>query len=487
MTAKKEQAIAAEPAAKRSATGRRHVLSVILRVLGVVVILGVGGGVSAYWLMNRPAARRRPPKAEAALVEVTRVRLGREKVIVQAMGAVIPAREVKLAAQVGGKITAVSEDVIPGGRLAAEAEILQIDPWDYLLAIEQRDSDLTTARSNLTRFRSALTKAENDLKIEMGRQSMAADEYALLKEQVDVAGPDKDLLLRKPQLAIAQANVSAARANVSAAEASVAAAGAALEKADLDLMRTTVLAPFNVSVQARHVEKGSIVNPSAALVSLVGTDQYWVRVTVPTDQLRWIRIPGRNGEAGSTVRIYDPTDWGGTEEPGGAASRPASRAAGKDKPPRPHRIGHVLRLLPNLETAGRMAQLLVSVTDPLHLKKAAPPHRRLVLDAYVNVEIVGRKMARVFRLPRTALRDGSQVWILSKKNTLEIRTVRVVWSTKENVFVTEGLGAGDRLITTDLAGPVEGMVLRTAGSPSTRPAGKRRPGMPRDGGREARS
>jgi len=76
-------------------------------------------------------------------------------------------------------------------------------------------------------------------------------------------------------------------------------------------------------------------------------------------------------------------------------------------------------------------------------------------------------------VPRTALRDGSRVWLMNQEGTLEIREVQEVWGDDAYVYLSGGIGSGDLLITSDLAAPVPGMALRT---PDQSPAR-----LPKDG------
>jgi hypothetical protein len=66
----------------------------------------------------------------------------------------------------------------------------------------------------------------------------------------------------------------------------------------------------------------------------------------------------------------------------------------------------------------------------------------------------------VFSVPRSALRDGETIWLLSDENRLEIRTVSPVWRDAEQVFLNEGLREGDRLVISEIPAPVNGMELR---------------------------
>jgi hypothetical protein len=117
------------------------------------------------------------------------------------------------------------------------------------------------------------------------------------------------------------------------------------------------------------------------------------------------------------------------------------------------REGRVIRLLPALEAEGRLARLLVAVNDPL-----AEPE--LLLDSYVRVAIEGRPLAGVVALDRALLRDGDATWILRDDGTLEIRALAIAFRGAERVLVRDGLRDGERIVTTDLSAPVDGMPLR---------------------------
>jgi len=435
-----------------------HWLGYVVRTFLVVLILAAAGGISFYWLAHPPKTGRRRPEVQAALVEVTRLSPQTERVVIHALGTVVPARTVQFAARVAGEVVEVNPQFTPGGQFKQGSVLVRIDPKDFELAVQQQaaqvakcSADVEQRAGELAQRISDITRAESELAQEMGQQSVAKREYELLGKTV--LEEDKVLVLREPQLKSARANCDAARAAKRsaegasrAAEASKVAAEAALEKAKLDLARTTVRAPFNAMIKERDVDLGSQVTAGSSLASLVGTDKYWVQVSVPLDQLRWIRVPGPDGEAGSSVRVYHESAWG----------------------PGVFRKGTVERLMAEVEPQGRMARLLVAVTDPVGLK--APPGQRhpLILDSYVRVEIEGLELPNIIRVDRAALRDGDRVWVMKPNNTLDIRKVTVVWGGNKHVCVSEGLESGDRLVVSDLGAAVPGMALRTADKPSTK-------------------
>ena len=392
----------------------------VVRLIIILAALGISGYISYQWLSDPPVAQRRPREREAVLVEVTPVGAQTAPVIVSNNGVVIPAREIRLAARVSGQIIDISPHFTPGGRFAQNDMILRIDQEDYALAVEQQ--------------RAHLVRAQSDLRLEMGQQSVAQLEYELLGE----LAPDEDtsLVLREPQL--------------ESRKAAIATAQAALDKAQLDLARTTITAPFNAVIHDRLADLGAYVTPGTSLATLVGSDEYWIEVAVPVDELRWLQIPGMNSETGSEARVYHAPSWG----------------------PGAYREGHVQRIMTGLEAGSRMARLLVVVEDPLQLHEGGKGERPLILGAFVRVEIIGQEVPDVFKVPSQAMRDGGYLWVMTEDNTLDIRQAEVVWSSNNHVYVSAGLEDGEQLVVSDLAGPVAGMLLRTEADEPAAPRGE---------------
>lgn len=380
----------------------------LLRILLPLAVLVAGALVCFGLLETGPQAKTQPQVRNATLVEVQPVEFGPQATQIEAMGTVKAARQVELTPQVSGAIMKLNEDFIPGGHFQAGERLLQIDPTDYQVTVRQLASDVAQAKS--------------EIELEQGNQLVAQREYELLGEPVSAT--EKSLMLRKPQLENLKAALDASQAK--------------LDQARIDLQRTEIKAPFNAVVQARDVNLGSRVTASTALATLVGTDAYWVEVSVPVSQLRWIVIPKNKNETGSLVKIYDQAAWG------------------KDG----FRTGRVIRLAADLESEGRMARILVQVADPLALNPENAKAPRLLLGSYVRVTIEGRQVANAAALGREQIRDGDQVWIMDAANQLDIRHVDILYRGKDQVLISTGIDAGERLVVSDLSAPIQGMSLR---------------------------
>jgi multidrug efflux pump subunit AcrA (membrane-fusion protein) len=237
-----------------------------------------------------------------------------------------------------------------------------------------------------------------------------------------------------------------------------------VQRAHLSLSRTTLVAPFNAFVQMERVDLGQLVGPQSQLATLVGTDTFWVQVSIPLDKLPYVKLP-QGDNAGSHARVWIDTGQGRIE-----------------------REGRVIRLLGDLDPVGRMARLVVEVQDPFGLKpktssaesglakptdemdagSPTPSALPLLLGSFVHVDIEGKRLDQVVEIPRRALRSDNTVWLLNSKDELTIKSVRVVWSTSRSTIIRGSLATGDRVIVSRLGGAVSGMKLRVmAPAPAT--------------------
>jgi RND family efflux transporter MFP subunit len=396
-------------------------MSKVARILLPVLVLAGGGAGAGVLLAARQEAPRKARPPVVTPVEVTDAPPADGPVVVRAQGTLVPAREVALQAEIAGRVTHVDAALAPGGRVASGTELMRIDERDYRLAIEQQ--------------RAEVEKARFELEMEQGRKSVAHREWKLLGDDAPHDDKGKSLALREPQIRNARAGVKAAESG--------------LEQARISLERTRLRAPFNAVVRTEGVEVGQVVRPGQTVATLVGTDQWWVQVSLPADELGWLEVPG--------ARATLLQDLGG----GHTASR----------------TGRVVRLMSDVDPVGLMARVLVEVDDPLGLKN--PGLTPLLLGSVVDVTLDGRDIADVREIPRRALREGDTVWTAREVKlegaapalraafagrdagqVLDVRKVRVVRRERDRVLVrAEDLPADAKVIVSRLAAPVPGIAL----------------------------
>jgi RND family efflux transporter MFP subunit len=372
-----------------------------------LVILAISGAVAAYMLMNRPKPERRRPAETSLIVNAQELAESSHQVTIPVMGNVVPAVEVDLKSRVTGEVVWVNPNFQEGGIVKKGQALLRVDATEYELA--------------LIRKKAVLESAILDLKTEEGRQEVARSEWSLLGLEENATEMDRELALRQPQLAAFQANLESARAEVS--------------QAQIDLERTTVKAPFNAIVLSTAVDVGSQVTPQGVLAHLAGSDLFFIEALLPLDRLQWIHIPENPKDTGSRAVVRTGT----------------GRVA----------VGHLYKLLGDLEPNGRLARVLIKIVDPLDLELNNGDRKPFLIGDYVSADIDGRTVDRVFVIERRNLKDGNRVFIADYNDTLHIRDVEVIWSGSDYVLA-RGLENGERIILSDVPAAVEGMKIRVA-------------------------
>ena len=398
----------------------------VARVLLPLLAVGLGVGVFVVLVKTKPHAPRAERQEPAPLVTTMVARSGVHQVVLHADGTVVPARKVGLVPQVAGRVVWRSPQLQPGGRVRKGETLFRIEDRDYRLAVKAAEAQVAQARLKL--------------RIEEGRKRLAEREWrrygapsegeAAPSEQN--GSDDAELALRGPQLQTARVAVKAAES--------------ALARARLNLSRTVVRAPFDAVVVESLVETGQLLGPQGGpAVKLVATDHFWVQVSVPIGMLPVLRVP--SGEDGGSPAVVRQHLGGNVVE----------------------RRGRVIRLLPDLARGGSMARVLVEIDDPLGPVDGEEPP--LLLGAFVRVAIEADPLQHVFELPRAALREDDQVYLVTEEGRLDVRPVQVVWRDEHHVYVAEGLRDGERIVTSALSSPVAGMKLRVESPDASRKAG----------------
>ncbi len=372
--------------------------SILSRGIIVALIL-CGAGAISYRFISNPAKTEKTDDKPSALVSVKTlpVVLGNFPLEIEVLGLVRAAKESVLKAQVSGEVIWTGDEFIPGGFFEKDAPILKIDPADYALDVQMR--------------KAALAQMQAALKIEKGQQDTAKEELAMLKRSTGKKFESTDLALRKPQLEQAQADIDSAQAG--------------LDMAELNLERTTLSAPFNAILTARNTDVGNIVSSQDNLGTLVSTDEYWIDVDVPLADIRWLEVPG------STAVI---TLDGG----------------------RGVRKGRLIKMTGTLNEQSRLAGMIVSVADPLLREDHDEGLYPLILGDYARITLVGKTLKDAARIGQSFVRGADKVW-LERDGKLVIQTVEIVHKDREYAYITQGLKDGDRLITSNIITPVDGM------------------------------
>jgi membrane fusion protein (multidrug efflux system) len=191
---------------------------------------------------------------------------------------------VSVSAQVNGPIAQV---FVKNGDQVQRGEVLfRIDPQPYQVALEQAQAQLAAAQLQTTQLRTQAAGTGADIVGEQAnlqiKKNALARQRALLKQGFTTRADYEDALneVRTAEQDVADAKARAANAHAALApgeQPQIAQAKAAVDKAKLDLERTTIRAPMDGVVEnADNLQVGQMAVTGLGMLSLVHSKTAWV-------------------------------------------------------------------------------------------------------------------------------------------------------------------------------------------------------------------
>lgn len=359
--------------------------------------------ILAVTILNvfKPGTNQRPPVRPPAIpVEALNMQLRDFEVVIQSQGIVEPATQASLAAQVTGNVVSRSPQFERGGSFKQGDILVTLDDRDYIAALKLAEANKSQAQVSLEEEQARSTAAIQDWK----RQGYSKK--------------PSPLVARLPQVA--------------AAEAQLASADAALIKAQLDLSRTRISAPFDGRVIGDAIDIGNYVTPGNVLGTIVEAHKMKVALPVSSqwrDMLDW-----QKAFAAATVVL--------PSNPGASWDAVISKASA------------------DISGDSRQFYLIAEVD----VDSASRQDIGLLIGDYVNANVLGRTLHNVFVVPRGALHDGSFVWVI-ENNKLYKRDVSIVWTDSKVAVINGGLQADELINLTPVGSVVSGTEVRLQQAP----------------------
>ena len=361
------------------------------------LMLGGAFTISLLLYITRPPTELAEPEYRPVSVDAALVVRENLRIPVQAQGTVAPLRATSLQSEVSGQIIETAENFLVGEFIAKGDMLLRIDPRDY--------------QTSLLRAQAAVKSAESNLIQEQGRAEVALREWQNLPKGSQRTQSATDLYLRKPQLEMAESQLLAAKAD--------------LQTAHDNLERTTIRAPYDALIRAKHSELGQYMRSGTPLAEIFSVDQAEVRLPIPQAALSYLDLPTglQRFQGGTAVDLFTNV--------GGEINHWSARA---------HRTEAVF------DERSRALYLVARIDDPYAI--ANPSAQALRMGTFVNANIEGREIPNLVALPRYILRAGNLLWVIDSNNVLRNREVRLLRSSGDQIYVSEGLDEGDLVCLT---------------------------------------
>ena len=373
------------------------IVPVAVIVLAVVAAIGL-------------ASMRKPPEKKEEQrpgILVNAQQIASQDLIyrIQSQGTVRPKLETNLSSEVNGRIVEVAENFVEGGFFNQGDLLVRVEQADYLTNVKAAEASLANAQSALEE--------------EKARGRVAEEEWRSF-----TAGKAPELGLRRPQLAGALATVRSAEAE--------------LERANRDLARTEIRAPYSGMVKSRDANLGQFISRGTSVGMIYGTDIAEIRLPLTDNDLAFLEIPD------FTQNSNEPEVVLTAAVAGQIMQWPA----------------RLVRTEGVLDERSRVIYAVAEVTDPYQRvsRKQAP----LRFGRFVQAQILGDATEQVVVIPRHLLLAQQQVLVVDKDSQLQFRPVIVERSDEHSAYIRSGFIDGDRLATSAIANPLAGTAVRVA-------------------------
>jgi multidrug resistance efflux pump len=206
---------------------------------------------------------------------------------------------VRIGPEVAGKVSEVS--VRTDQRVAAGAVLFKLDPEQFALAVKRAEAQLELAGQNIGASTASVATAQAKVAEAVAKRQNAREQTARTIELIDKGVyPEARRAQATAALESAEAVVAQAEAELEKARQNLGAKGldnpqvrdamAALAQANLDLQRTTVLAPSDGGVTNLSLAVGQVLSKGEAAMTYIDIREIWIEAVYRENSLESIAV-----------------------------------------------------------------------------------------------------------------------------------------------------------------------------------------------------
>ncbi|MBL4660155.1 MAG: efflux RND transporter periplasmic adaptor subunit [Alcanivoracaceae bacterium] len=375
------------------------------RLVPVVVIIASIFIVQAL-VAAKPTPEKKPKEQRLLSLYVDKVEAETVKLSVTSHGEIKPQTEIDLTAQVSGQIMSISNQFAEGAEFSSQSVLIKIDDRDYKTAVIRAQAQVASAKVNVQE--------------QLANSKIKKEQWKRKKNK----GTPSDYALNKPQIAEAKALLRAAEAD--------------LQSANLNLARTEIKAPFKGRVLIENISIGQYITPATILGHIFSTDIVEVRLPLTDSQMVELNLP-----------------MGFMADEHNAPVVTLSANVGNQLH---HWQGRIVRTNAAIDQQTRLIYAVAEIIYPYNLE--ANNNTALAVGMYVTATIDSNNSQDALVLPSLALHNSDKVYVINDESKLEIRKVTVLSTSKDFVYVSDGVEAGEKVVTSTVPAVVDGMKVK---------------------------
>jgi RND family efflux transporter MFP subunit len=408
-------------------------------------------GMAALASMKEAPEKVKTPK-KALPVSVVKVKPENVPVTITGYGEVKTLNVVSISSEVSGKIREVHPELEVGGTVLKGDLLFQINETKYKSDEKELAAIVDRLKCNIERLKVQHEIDQERYVAAKRNRELAQSSFQRLKELLS-----KHHVGSKSQLDAAEQSVNAAKDlaaqtaqavklypfTITEASSELTEAMAKLEAAREDLELCKVYAPFDGRIKTVSAEVGQYVTVGQNIMTLADDKILEIQIALDSrDARKWLRF--------DNDAHHQYANWFAGLE------RIDCRVYWIENRRHQSRIGQlhrVVRFNPKTHT------LIVAVRINSEKVISESNHELPIVEGmYCLVEIPGKTMRNVFRLPVSAVSLEQTVY-KSDNQHLKTIPVEVVRIEEGHTFIEEGLSPGDQIIVSRLVNPAEDTLL----------------------------
>lgn len=436
------------------------------------LILAVGAG-GFFWLsaLNTPptriAAPTQPPLVETQLVETYA-----DAFPIRVNGVVVPYREVRISAEVDGRIVMKAEGLRSGRVVSIGTPLITIDPKPYELELEKltlEDKQASIERQQISveskQIATLISLVEKRLELatrEFTRSEKLKATNASSQAERDLA--ERTVLEVQDALELLQNRRELVPLREAGLQAKSDLIGSRRKGAILDLSRTEVVASLAGIVTDDLQESGSFVERGDHLFTLQDPSRFEVDCRLRSEDLYWLQ---------DSAGLKPVANAANTSPLEGAALKAAFELPEVDATVTFKTAGESFNWKGRLarsdgsgfDATTRTLACRVVVEQPVRAANAGPP--ALIAGMFVEVVINVTPRTELLAVPRAALQPDGQVWVIDD-GKLAVHRVRPARVTESVVLLRAdraGIESGSKVVVSTLPIAFDGMDVRERPAP----------------------
>ena len=358
-----------------------------VHLIVTIVIFIIAFSIIAAMFANKPSARKwggGPPSSVG--VETVQLEASNYPVWIKSYGSAEPLTRTQLVSEVSGRVIEVANNIRAGLSFKKGDILLTIDPRDYQIEVDVAKSTVADAWVKYKEELAQADVAERDWNATPGSEG------------------GRDLALRKPQVAAALASFDASKAR--------------LAKAELNLERTEVKAPFDGKILKQMVDLGQVLNPSQTIAEIYSTDFIEVRLPVKAQDLAHIKLPDYSQTQGNTPEKNQD-------------HLPAVLFEGELGGKTFTWEGKLVRSEGAFDSSTRMLYVVAKLDNPF---VSSPELPALRVGQFLRAKIEGNQLMDVYAIPRRAVSQSNMI-ALANNGLLQKRLISPLWTVCGNFSI----------------------------------------------------